>query len=133
MDKRLNRGLVQMAQIGSALPGFLSHDKGLWVNQTEGVDDDLALDRLDWIDDHGNSTRGQLLKTLLGIDIDRREPAPETGMRMVPADNRLGPVWGWTVSLGPPLASAPVIVPTFLFAEACPSSWSGTPGRRPPH
>jgi hypothetical protein len=68
----------------------LTHHEELWVDESESIDDDLALDGLDGIDDDGNSTRVELLERLLRIDIDGRQPAAETGMRVVPADNGFG-------------------------------------------
>lgn len=91
VDERLNGRLVQVAQIGCCLPGFLAHHNGLGLNQSEGIDDNLALDGLDGIDDHGDSTRRELFKRLLGVDIDGREPAAETRVRVVPTDNGFGP------------------------------------------
>ena len=70
--QRLDRGFVEMAEIGGGLAGFLSEHKGLWVDQSEGVDDHLALDRLDRINDDGYRTGRQLLEGLLGVDIDAR-------------------------------------------------------------
>lgn len=80
MDKCLNRGLVQVAKVGRALSGLLTQHEGLRVDQTEGIDDNLALDGLNGIDDNGDSAGCQLLEGLLRVDIDRRQPATETGM-----------------------------------------------------
>jgi hypothetical protein len=80
VDKGLDRGLVQVTQVGRALSGLLAKHKRLGVDESEGVNDDLALDRLDGIDDDGDGSGGQLLERLLGVDIDRRKPATETGM-----------------------------------------------------
>lgn len=59
-----------MAQVTRALPGLLTKHKGLGVDQAEGVNDNLALDGLNGVDDNGDSTRGKLLEGLLGVDID---------------------------------------------------------------
>ena len=40
------------------------------VDKPEGVDDNLALDRLDGVNDHSNCTVGQGLKGLLCVDVD---------------------------------------------------------------
>ena len=92
MDQSLDTGLVQMTQVGGGLSGLLAHHQGLWSDQAEGIDDDFAFDGLDGIDDDGDGARGELLKGLLGVDVDGGEPAAETGVRVVPADDCLGSV-----------------------------------------
>lgn len=69
-----------MTQIRCALAGFLSKHQGLWVNEAEGVDNDLSFDGLDGIDYHCYGSRGELFEGLLCVDIDRGEPAAESGM-----------------------------------------------------
>lgn len=80
-----------MPQIGGGLARLLTKHQGLWIDEAESVDDDLTLDRLDGVDDNGNSTRSELFERLLGIDIDTRQPTAETWMGVVPADNRFWP------------------------------------------
>jgi hypothetical protein len=93
----------------------------LRVDQPEGVDDDLAFDGLDRVDDDGDGARVELLKGLRGVSqehgvnwmcsrgrqtvrevrrqathllrvaVNRRQPAAEAGMRVVPADDHLWP------------------------------------------
>jgi hypothetical protein len=58
----------------------VAHHERLRVDEAEGVDDDLALDRLDGVDDDGDGARCELLKRLLRVDVDRRQPAAEAGM-----------------------------------------------------
>jgi len=87
VNKRLNRRLVQVAQVGRALAGLLAEHEGLGVDQAEGVNDDLALHGLNRIHDDGDSSRCQLLETLLRVDIDGGEPAAEARMGMVPAND----------------------------------------------
>ena len=70
MDEGLNRGFVEVADVGGGLTGFVAHHQGLWVDEAEGVDDDLALDGLDGVDDDGNGAGGELLETVLGVDVD---------------------------------------------------------------
>jgi len=70
VDEGLDRRLVEMSQVRSTLSGFLAEHERLWVNQTESINDNLALDGLNRIDNHCNSPRGQLFEGLLGIDID---------------------------------------------------------------
>ena len=91
VNKRLDGGFVQVAQVGRALAGLLAHHEGLRVDQTERINDDLALDRLNGIDDDGDGAGGQLFEALLGVDVDRGQPAAEPGMGMVPANDRLRP------------------------------------------
>jgi hypothetical protein len=62
----------------------------VWVDEAEGVDDNFAFDGLDGVDDDGNSTRGELLKGLLGVDIDAGEPAAEARVRVVPSNDCFG-------------------------------------------
>ena len=70
VDQGLDRWLVQVTQVRCCLPGFLTHDDGLRLNQSEGVDNDLALHGLDRVNDNCNSTGGKLFKRLLSVDID---------------------------------------------------------------
>ena len=92
MDEGLDRRLVEVTKIAGALTRLLAHHKKLRVDEPEGVDDDLALDGLDGVYDDGNGARVQLLERLLRVDVDRRQPAAEPGMRMVPAHDGLGPI-----------------------------------------
>jgi hypothetical protein len=63
----LNAGFVQVTNIGGGLPRLLTHHHRLRVDETEGINDDLALDRLNRVHDNSNSAFIQLLKTLLGF------------------------------------------------------------------
>lgn len=92
MDQSLNGWLVQVAQVGGGLARFLAHHQRLWVDQAECIDDNFALHGLNGIDNDGDGSWCELLKTLLGVDINRREPAAKTGMGVIPADDRFGPV-----------------------------------------
>jgi hypothetical protein len=80
VDERLDRGLVEVADVGRRLAGLVAHHERLRVNEAEGVDDDLALDRLDGVDDDGDGAGRELLERLLRVDVDRRQPAAEAGM-----------------------------------------------------
>lgn len=71
------------------MAGFLAEHKGLRVDEAEGINYDFAFDGLDGVDDYSDSTRSELFEGLLSVDIDRGEPAAETGMGMVPADDSL--------------------------------------------
>lgn len=103
VDQGLDGGLVEVAQVGCALARLLAKHEGLRVDQAEGIDDDLALDGLDGIDDDGDGSWGKLLEALLGVDINTRQPAAETRMRVVPSNDGFGPVYelSVTVSLTP--------------------------------
>lgn len=92
VDQSLNRRFVEMAQIGCGLARLLTKHQGLWVDEAESVDDNLTLNGLDRIDDNGDSTRSELFEGLLGVDIDTGQPATETRMGVVPADNRFWPI-----------------------------------------
>ena len=87
VDQSLNGGLVEVTQVTRALAGLLAHHEKLRVDESEGVNDDLALDGLDGVNDDGDGARVKLLERLLRVDIDGRKPAAETRMRMVPADD----------------------------------------------
>lgn len=140
MDQGLNRGLVEVAQVGCTLARLLTKHEGLRVDQAEGINDDLSLDGLDGIDDDGDGSWGKLLEALLGVDIDTGQPATETRMRVVPSDDRFGPVYAVlsvTVLLVSTKTQAQchggVFCHTFPFASASPSSSSGKQGRLPRH
>lgn len=89
VDKRLYGGLVEMTDVRGGLAWFVAHHEGLWVDQTESVNDDFSFDGLYGIDDNSDGAGCKLLERLLSVDIDRREPAAETRMRVVPAYDRL--------------------------------------------
>ncbi len=57
VDEGLYRRLVEMTQVGRALPRLLTKHQRLWVDEPEGIDDDLALHGLDRIHDDGNGAR----------------------------------------------------------------------------
>lgn len=79
-----------MSQVRCRLSRLLAHDDGLRLNETERVNDDLALDGLDGINNNSNCAGRKLLEGLLRIDIDRGKPATKTRMRVIPADDSLG-------------------------------------------
>lgn len=89
VDERLDGGLVEVADVGGGLARLLPQHVGLREDEAEGVDDDLALDGLDGVDDDGDGARVELLKALLGVDVDAGEPAAKAGVGMVPADDDL--------------------------------------------
>jgi len=55
-----------MADVRGGLPRLLAHHRGLWVDEAEGIDDDLALHRLNRVDHDGDRARVQRLKALWG-------------------------------------------------------------------
>ena len=46
-----------MTQVGGTLSGLLSQHQRLWVDESESINNDLALHGLYGIDDDGNGTR----------------------------------------------------------------------------
>ena len=70
VNECLNGRFVEMTQVRCALTRFLTEHKRLRVDESESIDDDLALDRLNGINNDGNSSRCQLFKGLLCVDID---------------------------------------------------------------
>lgn len=62
VDEGLDRGLVEVAQVGCRLARLLAVDQGLWVDEAEGVDHDLALDGLDWVNHNGDGAGVELLE-----------------------------------------------------------------------
>ena len=65
-----------------------SHGHFSW-NRSEGIDHDLAFDRLDGVDDYGYGSLVELFLVHLCGDIGTGEPAAETWMGMVPSDDIL--------------------------------------------
>ena len=88
----LNGRFLKMAQVGRGLSGFMAEHHRVRVDESKGVDDNLALHTLNRIDDHGDGALRQRLETLLCVDIHARQPAAETRMRVIPADNHLRPI-----------------------------------------
>lgn len=79
--------LVEVADVGSRLTWLLAGHQRLWVDKAESINDDLSLDRLNWINDDSDGSWVELLEGLLGVDIDRREPASKTWMRVIPSND----------------------------------------------
>ena len=69
-----------MAKIGSCLTRLVAHHESLRIYQPECINDDLALYRLDGINNNSDGTRCELLEGLLSVDIDGGQPAAETRM-----------------------------------------------------
>ena len=80
---------MEVANVGGGLSGLLAHEEELRVDEAEGVDDHLALDRLNRVDHDGHAPRVELLKALLGLNINPRQPAPESRVRVVPPNDNL--------------------------------------------
>ena len=68
---------------------FLTQNHHVGVDQSEGVDDDLPLDALDGVHDHGHGAVGQGLEALLRVDIHAGEPTTEAGVGMIPTDLKM--------------------------------------------
>lgn len=64
VNESLYRRLVDVAYVRSRLAWFLARDDGVWVDQTEGIDDDLSFDGLDRVDDNGDGSRVERLEGL---------------------------------------------------------------------
>lgn len=114
---RLNARLLQVSDVARALSRLNTHHDLLRVDRPERINHDLALDGLDWIDDNGDGAGVELLEGLhtstcereerleggrkahlLRVDIDARQPASETGVRVVPSDDHLWSAYAKTVS-----------------------------------
>mmetsp|Transcript_31889 Transcript_31889/g.93710 ORF Transcript_31889/g.93710 Transcript_31889/m.93710 type:complete len:331 (+) Transcript_31889:2125-3117(+) len=89
VDEGLDRRLVQMADVAGRLAGLLAEHHELRIDEAEAVDDDLALDGLDGIDDEGDGAGIQGLEAGLGVDVGRAQPAAEAGMGVVPTHHHL--------------------------------------------
>jgi hypothetical protein len=83
-----------MAQVAGALARLLTKHHRLCVYEAERVNDHFSFHGLDWVNNYGNGAGGKPLEGLLGIDIDRRQPAAEARMGMIPSDNRFGSKMG---------------------------------------
>lgn len=104
-----------MADVARTLPRLKAHHDALGVDGAEGINHDLPLDRLDGINDDGHCARVKLLEGLqseakgrvsvlsrastsrrathlLSVDVDAREPAAESWVRVIPTNDHLRPV-----------------------------------------
>jgi hypothetical protein len=62
----------------------------LRVDEAEGIDDDFALNRLNWVNNYSDGAWSKLLEGLLGVNVDRGEPAAKAGMGVVPSYHCFG-------------------------------------------
>ena len=92
------------------------------MDEAEGVDHDFSLDGLNRVDDDRDGAGSELFEGLLGVDVDRGEPAAEPRMGVVPAYYGLLSVKKWSVSHG--AAAWGLQRFTVLSAVAYPSFWS---------
>lgn len=90
VDECLDGRFVQVTQVGCALSRFLTQHERLGIDESEGIDHNLAFHRLDGVNDNGDGSRCELFEGLLSIDINRGQPAAETRMRVIPAYYSLG-------------------------------------------
>ena len=91
MNQGLDGRFVQMSDVAGRLAGFLAEHHELGVDEAEAIDDDLALDGLDGIDDEGDGAGIERLEGGLGVDVGRAQPAAEAGVGVVPAHHHLPP------------------------------------------
>ena len=91
VDEGLDAGLVEVPDVAGGLAGLLPEHHELGVDEAEAVDDDLALDGLDGIDDQSDGAGIQRLEGGLGVDVGRAEPAAEAGVGVVPPHDHLPP------------------------------------------
>ncbi len=130
-------GLLRWPRVTGAQTRLLAEHQRLRVDEPEGINNDLPLDRLDRVNDHGDGSRRKLLEGLLRVDIDGRQPAAETRVRVVPSDDRLWPAPDM-VSIKKHTTALQMVSewgggPTVPSGEAYPSSSFGIPGRLPRH
>lgn len=78
-----------MPNVWGGLSRFNSHHNNLGIDTSESVNDNLALNRLNWINDNGNSSRIQHFLTFLSLDISAWEPWSKTWMRVIPSHAHL--------------------------------------------
>jgi hypothetical protein len=64
MYQSLDGRLVQVSQVARCLSALLAGHKGVWVDRSERVNNDLASHGLDRVDDDGHGSRVELLKGL---------------------------------------------------------------------
>ena len=89
VDESLDAWFVEMTQHWGCLSRLLTQHHHVGVDQSEGVDDDLPLDALDGVHDHGHGAVGQGLEALLRVDIHAGEPTTEAGVGMVPTNLKM--------------------------------------------
>lgn len=87
MNQGLNRRFVKVSEVASALARLLAKHEGLGVDKSEGINDNLALDGLNGIDDDSDGSSRKLFEGLLRVDIDGREPAAKARVRVIPSDD----------------------------------------------
>ncbi len=91
MDERLNRWLLEMAQVRRGLTGFVAGDHRIRIDQTEGVDHNLTFDTLYGINDNGDRAFRERFKTRLCVDIDAGQPTAKARMRVIPTNDHFRP------------------------------------------
>jgi len=69
VDEGLDRGLVDVPDVGRRLARFLTEDDGVGIDEPECVNDDFAFDGLDGVDDDGDGAWVELFERLLSIYI----------------------------------------------------------------
>ena len=66
VNERLDRRLVDVPDIGRRLPRLPSAHNSLGVDQPKRVNHDLALDGLDWVNNHTHGAGVEGLERLYG-------------------------------------------------------------------
>lgn len=91
MYQSLNTRLIQMPNITRRLPRLLPTHNRMRINRPKRINHDLSAHTLNRIHHDGHGARVELFKRLLRVDVDVGEPASESGVGVVPADDHLGP------------------------------------------
>lgn len=87
MNQGLDGWLIKMSNVRSCLSWLVAHHECLRVDQTKRVNHYLAFHGLDGVHYYRDGTGCELFEGLLCVDVDRGEPAAESRMGMVPANN----------------------------------------------
>lgn len=72
VNQCLDARFIDVPDVRCCLTRFLATHDGMRVYQAEGVDYDFAFNGLDWVNDHRNRARGQLLKRLNEIYVSHK-------------------------------------------------------------
>ena len=78
-----------MTNVRGSLARLHSAHHDLSWDTSEGINNDLALNRLNWVNDDSDSPCVQVLLLFLRLHIGTGEPRAKTWMRVIPADDVL--------------------------------------------
>lgn len=84
-----NGGFIKIPIDRGSLPGLLTRHGSFHIDKSKSINDDFSPDGLYGVDDNSHTFGVELLERLLCVNIHTGEPAPETGMRVIPSDNVL--------------------------------------------